>query len=711
MSGAGARAWGVAAVLAVLVGWVFAPAWANELLAYDDGLYVTDNPRVLGGWSGETARWAMTSLEVGNWHPVTWWSHAGAVELFGVEPAGHHAVNVGLHAMASGVLLLTLYAATGCLWRSALVAALFGLHPLRVESVAWVAERKDVLFGLFYFLAIAAYVRWVRRPGIGGYLALCAAFLASLASKAMAVSLPAVLLLLDRWPLGRADPVRRQVLEKLPLFVMSILVGVAAIAAQEAGGALSSVEAWPWSRRLESAFVAYGDYFMDSFWPAGLAVFYPHPPGGESVFRVIVSVVGVAALGAVGLRGIWHREPVGVGALWFLGTLLPVIGIVTVGDQARADRYMYIPSVGLLLGVVWGVPSRWLARPAVRAVAVAAVVGALLACILTTRSLLPHWRDDEALFARALAVTSDNHVAHLNYGNAIDDPGRRAEQRQHFEQAVALDPGEALAHYDLARIDGFAGDHARAVVGYRRAIALDPALVRAWNNLGNALVSLGKLELADRAYEQALVVAPDHLSSLFNLGTLRIETGEVDRGLVLALRYLDLRPEDLSSRGRVAELLVSRSRPVEARRVLLDGEPLDARGLHLLARLHWEAGDERDAVDVSRKLLARAPDSANRRNDLAWMLATAREDSVRDERAALELASAAADATQQRDPDVLDTLAAALAATGDFDAAQRVVARATEHAHAQGRGDLVLLLEARAAEYRDGRAFRRGTSW
>ena len=235
---------------------------------------------------------------------------------------------------------------------------------------------------------------------------------------------------------------------------MSVLVGLAAIWAQEAGGALSSVESWPWIRRVESSLVAYAAYCGDFFWPTRLAVFYPHSLQGVGGLRVFLSAALVAALLVIGVRGVIRREPVGVGILWFLGTMLPVIGIVTVGEQARADRYTYIPSVGLAIAVVWGVPPRWSDRLAVRG----GVVAALIGCVAMTRLLLPHWRSDETLFARALAVTSGNHVAHLNYGNAIEDPGRRAEQREHFERAIALDPNEALAYYDLGRIDALEGE-------------------------------------------------------------------------------------------------------------------------------------------------------------------------------------------------------------------------------------------------------------
>lgn len=703
MSGGRGQAWFLAAVLALSIVVLYAPVREHQFLEYDDGLYVLGNAHVLAGWTWETAAWALTSLEIGNWHPLTWWSHALTVEVFGLDAGAHHAVSVVIHAAAAGALLLTLYAATGSLGRSALVAALFGLHPLRLESVAWIAERKDVLFGLFFILALAAHVGWVRRPSAGRYLLVVGAVLAALASKAMAVSVPVVLLLLDRWPLRRTDSLGRRVFEKLPLFAMSALAAVAAIWAQDAGGALSSVEAWPWSHRLATSVVGYGAYLVDSFWPTGLAVFYPHPRNGFDLSTLFASGLVVAGLAVVGVRAFAHGSPVGVGLLWFLGTLLPVIGLITVGEQARADRYTYVPSIGLAIAAVWVLPDRWMAS---RAMWIAA--GGVLAGLgLTTRLLLPHWQNDETLFAHALSVTSNSHVAHLNYGNAIEGNDRRDEQRHHFERAIALDPNDPLGHYDLGRILALSGDHDLAIEQYQLAIALDPEFERAWNNLGTSFSRLGKEDLAERAYEQALVVAPDHPASLFNLGILRVARGDLDAGLPLASRYLSLRPADHENRLRLASALVAQSRREAALEVLEEGPDLAAGGLRLLANLQWERGADGAAIAVAERGLGLDPGSAEWRNDLAWMLATSWDPALRDGVRALELARVAAAATERQDPDVLDTLAAALAATGEFDAAHQTVEDALERAREQGRLDLVPALEERVLVYRSRQPFVR----
>jgi tetratricopeptide (TPR) repeat protein len=691
----------VGLALCVLV--LYEPVASHEFLEYDDGLYVTGSERVQAGFTRETALWALTSLEIGNWHPLTWWSHALAVEWFGLDAGAHHRVSVVLHAAVSAVLLATLYTATGSLLRSALVAALFALHPMRIESVAWIAERKDVLFGLFYVLAIAAHTAWVRRPSAPRYALVLAAGLAALMSKAMAVTLPAVLLLFDHWPLRRERRLVALVVEKLPLIALSAVASVLAMWAQDAGGAMATLEALPFSRRLASALVSYGAYLGSTFWPLDLAVFYPHPPDGYGTGTVVAAAAAVAGLAAFAGLELVRHPPIGVGLLWFFGTLVPVIGLVAVGEQVRADRYSYLPSIGLAIAVVWALPDSWLRRRLVHVV----LAGILLALAAATWQQIPHWRSDETLFARALAVTDDNHVAHLNYGNAIESDERREEQRFHFERVVALAPGHPLGHYNLGRVLAKTGDPEGAVVEYRRSLAIDPDHPRAWNNLGNVLSQLERPELAERAYRRALEVAPDHPSSLFNLAMLLLGRGAIDEGVQLGQRYLELRPDDAASRTAFAGSLAELGRPEAARAALAEAPGLSAEALALLAGLEWARGAEAEALAAGERAFALAPQSAAIANDLAWMLATAVDVARRDPVRALELARAANDTSKRRDPDVLDTLAAAHAVAGDFAAATAAIDEAIDRARDSGRLDLIPTLEQRAARYRANRPYRR----
>jgi Flp pilus assembly protein TadD len=682
---------------------LYEPVADHAFLEYDDGLYVTDNVHVRAGLTLDTARWALWSLEIGNWHPLTWWSHALAVEWFGLDAGAHHRVSVVLHAMLSAVLLMTLFVATGSLWRSALVAALFAVHPMRIESVAWIAERKDVLFGLFFVLTIAAHTAYARRPGALRYALVLLAGAAALMSKAMAVTLPAVLLLLDYWPLQRGRRFGWLVFEKLPLIALCGLVGALALSAQAAGGAITSLDGWPLPRRAANALVAYAAYLGSSFWPSGLAVFYPHPRTGHGLGVLVGSTLAVTAVAALALSQLRRRPAIAVGLLWFFGTLVPVIGLVAVGEQARSDRYSYLPSIGLAIALVWSLPESWIRRPA--------VWGSLLmgtaALAATTWQLLPHWRNDETLFARALAVTVDSRVAHLNYGNAIDGQGRLDEQRFHFERAIELRPGDALAHYDLARVLAETGDDAGGVQEYRRALALDPEDPRAWNNLGSALSRLGKPELAERAYRQALVLAPDHASALINLAMRLLARGELDEGARLGERYFELRPADQASRASFAVSLAERARSAAAIDALASAPSLDASGLGLLASLEWARGSEAAAIDAGERALALEPASAERLNDLAWMLATCHDDRLRDPPRALELAQVGNAAARRRDPDLLDTLAVAQAAGGDFAAAVVTVGEALDRARDRGRLDLIPIFEQRAARFRSREPQRR----
>jgi tetratricopeptide (TPR) repeat protein len=698
------QALGLAVALAVLVTAVYSPVGGFGFLEYDDALYVTDQPRVQAGLTAETLRWAFTSLEIGNWHPLTWLSHAWTVEWFGLDAGAHHWVSVGLHAGVSALLLLTLFGATGSLPRSALVAALFALHPMRVESVAWIAERKDVLCGLFFFLAIAAHVAYVRRPSPSRYAAVLVAGLAALMSKAMAVTLPAVLLLLDVWPLARARPWSRLLLEKAPLVVLCAGASALALGAQDASGAVAPLEGWPVARRLSNAFVAYGAYLSSTLWPSQLAVFYPHPPDGHATARILASTVAVLALAGGALFALRRRPPIGVGLLWFLGTLVPVIGLVTVGEQAWADRYSYLPSVGLAIAFAWMLPEAVFSRWAGRGVLLVIVA----AFALASWQGLFHWRSDETLFARALEVTRDSRVAHLNYGDAIEGQDRLAEQRLHFERAVALGPSHALGHYNLGRVLVELGEVENGIERYRTALALDPNSARTWNNLGTAWSRLDRVDEAEGAYRRALALIPDHPSALFNLAVLLLDRGDVAEGRALGERYLGLRPRDTASRTRLAGGLAERGQ-TDAALQLLDAAPdLDEDGLGLAAFLLWAQGSEAQALAAAEQALERAPDSVLHRKNLAWMLATAGDDRLRDPERARRLATEANDASSRRDPEVLDALAAAQAAGGDFDAALATLGTALERARELERPELVPVFEARRLSYRAGRPHRRG---
>jgi tetratricopeptide (TPR) repeat protein len=483
---------------------------------FDDDEYVTRNPAVKAGLTPAGARWALTAFHSHNWHPLTWLSLQADTSLWGRGPWGYHLTNLLLHT-ANVVLLFTLlYRTTGAAARSATVAGLFAVHPLHVESVAWVSERKDVLCGLFFLLTLLAYVRYALRPGWGRYLAVVGLFALGLLAKPMLVTLPCVLLLLDYWPLGRLwppdtpaagekpAPARaspgRLVLEKLPLLVLAVGCSAATLAAQER--IVQDWEDFPARARLLNALVAYATYLVQAVWPVRLAFFYPHPgsavPAGE-VAGAVLLLVALSALAAWGTRR--HRY-LTVGWLWYLGMLVPVIGLVQVGLQGHADRYTYLPLVGVFLMLAWGgadLLARWRVPRAVAAAGGAAVVGV---CAVLAWHQADSWRDSPTLWQHALDVTADNYLAHHKLGLLLLKAGEPAEARRHFEAALRIKPELAATHAALARAYEEEGRPDEAIASLQEALRLDPRLGAARRALARLYVGQGKLEEAAKVIRE-----------------------------------------------------------------------------------------------------------------------------------------------------------------------------------------------------------------
>jgi len=488
---------------------VFGQVAGHPFLDYDDGEYVYANPVVLSGLSWEGARWALVTNHAANWHPLTWLSHMADVTLFGTAAGAHHLVNVLLHAATAVLLFLVLDRSTGEPPPSALAAMLFAVHPLHVESVAWVAERKDVLCGLLWVLTVAVYARYARRPSARRWLAVAGALFLALLAKPMAVTLPFVLLLLDAWPLRRLHRgARTLVLEKVPLLLLAAVAAALTWRAQSASGATAGAEAYPFRDRLLNACLAYAVYLRQTVWPAHLSVFYPHP------CSVGASVDGRAALGALVLlaaltaAAVWQRRrgyPL-VGWLWFAGTLVPVIGLVQVGAQAHADRYTYLPLVGLFVALAWGlwdaVGRRW---PPFAAVSIP------LALVLAGTAWLQtgHWRDRATLYAHAIASTGQNWLAWNNLGLARLDDGDLAGAEHAFAVAVQAKPDYADGWYNAGVAELRGGQLLPAVHAYRQALALDAANPDAWVNLGIAYRGLRREAEALACFDRALALRSD----------------------------------------------------------------------------------------------------------------------------------------------------------------------------------------------------------
>src|SRR5262245_28892181 len=476
------------AALAFAVHW---PATGGAFLSYDDDQRVVANPMVQRGITRDGVAWAFVSLHAANWTPVTWLSHMLDVRLFGLDPWGHHLTSVLLHAANAALVFLVWRRLSGELWRSAAVAALFAVHPLHVESVAWVAERKDVLSAAFGWLAVLAWAGYAARPRPAAHLAACAGLALSLMAKPTFVSLPFALLLLDYWPLRRLGqvPAARLLLEKLPLLLLAFASMAVTVVAQHRWGNVQTLEQLPLALRLGNAVLAYVAYLGAAFWPSGLAVPYPHPGLAISWPLVALAAAALAALTLGALRQAPIRPWLAVGWLWYLGTLVPMLGLVQVGGQARADRYTYLPLVGIYVAAVWSAAEAAVRLRVPRRLLAAGFAALLAALAVATRAQIAHWRDTVSLFERALAVTAPNPVAHVMMAKALASQGR-------FELA--------LEHLDAARLDGVA-----------EALALRASV----------LLELRRDSEAERAARSVLELAPGHPEALFDLGLLAQRRG------------------------------------------------------------------------------------------------------------------------------------------------------------------------------------------
>ncbi len=543
----------------------FAAFWGvlqNDFINYDDLQYVTANQHVTSGLSKENVVWAFTSGHAANWHPVTWISHMVDVELFGMEPWGHHLLSLLFHITNACLLFLVLNTITGAFWRSALVAGFFALHPLRVESVAWVAERKDVLSTFFGMLTLLAYAGYVRRGGKWRYAVLCGCFALGLMSKPMLVTLPFVLLLLDYWPLRRfipgestrqqglprnGLPISRLLIEKVPLFALSVASGVVTLYVQAKGDALNSLEVTPLTLRVANALVAYVRYLGKAVCPQDLAVIYPLPRDipliqsvGCGMLLMLISFLAFAAA---------KRRPyLPVGWFWFLGTLVPVIGIVQVGLQSMADRYTYFPVIGLLVAIVWGVSDIATQRAFLRIPLIFAAAGLLVVYSIVTWRYVSCWQNSTTLFHHAIEATTDNYYAHFVYGNALYKDARFSDAIAQYAIASRLNPRFADVFIYMGVIYSKQGNQVEAVDHLNRALALKPASGFAHYNLGVALQAQGRIEEALTHYNEALRLDPDSMELHFNVGVALMDMGKYDEAIDNFSEALRIRPDFEQSR-------------------------------------------------------------------------------------------------------------------------------------------------------------------
>jgi tetratricopeptide (TPR) repeat protein len=544
--------------LAALVAIVFAQLTGHAFITLDDGLYVTRNPIVQGGLTWANAGWALTA-GAPYWHPVTWLSHMLDVELFGINAGGHHAVSVLLHIANTVLLFLLLNRLTGSAGRSAVVAALFGVHPLHVESVAWAAERKDVLSTLFLWLTLWCYAAYARRPDWRQYALVAVMFALGLMSKPMVVTTPAVLLLLDFWPLRRVTGLRPAswtalLVEKIPLFLMSIGSSVITFVNQAATTAVVSLDKLPPGDRLANAVVSYCAYLGKTFWPVNLAVFYPDRHNIPFV-DVALATAALVALSAGAWRLARAHPYVPVGWLWYLGTLLPVIGLSQVGDQAMADRFTYVPMVGILVIVVWGAVELATAIRLPVAVLRAAAAAGVVACASAAYVQASYWQDDATLWAHALEATPDSYMAHHVIGGMALENGRTEEALAQSAEAVRLNPdfSDARANHGLALMDAHRLDE--AIAEYREAVRLKPLNPEVHLGLAVALATNGGAKEAIPEYSEAIRLNPSSEAAYFNRGVAWAGLGNLAAAIHDFTEVLRINPSNTNARQALAKLV------------------------------------------------------------------------------------------------------------------------------------------------------------
>ncbi len=548
------------AILVLGTGLTYSGVTQLQFLHFDDDAYVTANAMVNHGLTVEGWRWAWTSFHASNWHPLTWLSHAVDCQLFHLNPAGHHLVNLLFHVANAVLLFLVLRQLTRQTGRSFVVAALFALHPLAVESVAWVAERKNVLSTFWGLLALAAYARYCRQPGLGRYGLVLAAFVLSLLSKPMLVTLPFVLLLLDGWPLQRlaTTPLRWLVLEKVPLLLLSASVCLLTILAQRSQ-ALAGLD-WPLRTRLANALVSYVAYLGLMLWPVDLAILYPFDRSSLTLVNVVGSALFLLLVTGLVLACRRRQPALLVGWLWYLGTLVPVIGLVQVGAQSLADRYTYVPLIGIFLALTWAVPDSCFERPIGRVIQ-GAVAILLLGCATLTWFQVPHWSNDLTIWHRAREVTRNNVIAEQCWGSALARLGKLDEAKVCFQRSLEIQPGYGQALHNLGLILLQEGEVGQALDKLKQAVRQYPNDATFRNTLGLAQLRANQLEEARDCFRKAIELDPIGAEACWNLAFVLDAQGDREGAAAAAARGQQLDPAFAERAWRRAQYLLQLNNP------------------------------------------------------------------------------------------------------------------------------------------------------
>ena len=701
---------GVCVFLVAITWLVFGQTIRYDFVNYDDNTYVYANPTITGGLTAHGIVRAFTGTHSRNWHPLTTLSHMLDCQLWGLRPGGHHLTNVILHTIAVVLLFLVLLQMTGSVWRSAFVGAVFAIHPLRVESVAWISERKDVLSAVFFMLTLGAYVRYARCPSLSRYLTMSMLFVLGLMSKPMLVTVPFILLLLDYWPLKRFAgrlSAKRLILEKIPLFALSAAAGVATLWAQEP----VRTEQLPLISRLGNGVLSYMIYVKQLIWPVPLAVFYPHPqdtlPSWEIVLAILLLALASAA--AIALR---RKYPYFItGWFWYLVMLLPVIGLIQVGSQAHADRYTYLPQIGLYLLLSWAITNALVSQLQRRILRVAAGV-AVVALAWCAHIQASNWRNGESLWKHTIAVTSGNFIAHNGLGHLLLNDGRLDEAIEEFQIALKIDPRFPEAQKNLSVALTEKGRTDEAVAHLQTLIAEHPDDAQGHYNLGNALLKKGDSRSAIAAYQKALLARSRYPAAHYNLGIALDQNGRIDEAIAHYQKAVREQPDyaqayyllgnDLLREARVDDAIAAYERALKNRAKYPEVE--NNLGLAVLRK-----GRPSEAIAHWQNALAINPDSVDSLNNLAWTLATFPETWIRNGDQALALAKRANQLSGDNSPAILRTLAAACAENGRFTEARIIAERGLQLANTQKNSALANIFEGDIALYRTNAPVRTAT--
>ena len=641
-------AFGLSALLLVLIAAAFWQLPGNGFITYDDPFYVTKNPDVNGGLTAHNVKWAFTAMHASNWHPLTWLSHMLDCEWFGLNARAHHLLNLAWHSANALLLFALLRRLTGSTWRSWFVAALFAVHPMHVESVAWVSERKDVLSTFFFMLTLLSYARFVQRKSWLAYGWVLVCFALGLLSKPMLVTLPCVLLLLDFWPLGRYEwkftvenlnRFSRLLLEKIPFFLLTGLSCVMTVIAQTRGGSVAPTLDIGLTQRIVNSVIAYGWYVWRLFVPMDQAIIYPLLPERET-WQIIVAAAFVVAATGFAIWRAGKRPWFAFGWFWFLGVLVPVIGLVQVGMQAYADRYTYLSYVGLFIALIWSAEEltrRWAGR--VRALGTVGVL-LLIGCMDATQQVLKFWKDDETLYRRALAVTENNYIALNNLGFALSERGEYEEAIRYCEASLRIAPRFAEAHNTIGCARLGQKKPELAVAAFEQAVSYRPFSAMYRNNLGTAWHELKRYEEAVGAYDAALQVDPEYADAHYNRGNSLGALGQSTNAIASYERAIALRPGFADAHLNLGYELLQAGRRPEARRAFeaalrASRECINAH--YALGQLSNDEGDFAAAEKHWRIFLTAKPEHVGARAQLAVALIAEKNfaDAIRELREAI----------------------------------------------------------------------------